>query len=67
MYFIEQASVKKENVIKQREEKILKLMVDEKLKREATNIFKHMSRQPVSRRMSIVPGVKYTPDSKSLR
>lgn len=45
-------------VLEKREQQIIKLMANSKMKDEVSHLFRTMSGMPASRRMAILPGIR---------
>lgn len=47
-------------IVQKREKQIIEMIPEEKMKQEIAYLFRKMAAMPASRRMSIMPGVRFT-------
>lgn len=52
-------------VVEKREKQIVRMMAECGMKEEVAHLFRKMAVMPSSRRMSVMPGVRFTDDSKT--
>lgn len=51
-------------VVAKREKEIISVIPEQKMKIEVAYLFRKMAAMPASRRMSIMPGIRFTPEPK---